>query len=241
MAGRWESGWGSGVRGALKLLGGSRMPGAPARAGSGRMHGISHSRSWRPACEAFIQLAVSSCPGLLELGGWGSYSDASPLSGGGKPSLIVQLAVTKPVASRKWGQGGPWAAGIGEPCPTGGPDLLLSLVSTPQGDVGATGPAGAPGPKGEKGDTVSEGLLTMVSVWGPLSTGMGGLPATLAPPHTTPPPAPGILCSRALHPLAPMAQIQSRWAPATGLGCSLHELPDCAVSLLTSENLILLH
>lgn len=153
---------------------------------------------------------------------------------------MVQLAVTKPVASRKWGQGGPWAAGIGEPCPTGGPDLLLSLVSTPQGDVGATGPAGAPGPKGEKGDTVSEGLLTMVSVWGPLSTGMGGLLATLAPPRTTPPPAPGTLCSRALHPLAPMAQIQSRWAPATGLGCSLHELPDCAVSLLTSENLILL-
>lgn len=193
------------------------------RAGSGRMRGISHSHSRRPACEAFIQLAVSSCPGLLELGGWGSYSDASPLSGGGKPGLMVQLAVTKPVASRKWGQGGPWAAGVGEPCPTGGPDPLLSLVSAPQGDMGATGPAGAPGPKGEKGDTVSEGLSTMASVRGPLSPGMGGPPGHSGPTphHSTPNPWNPVL-RLALHLLASTAQIQSRWALATGLGSSLH-------------------
>ena len=34
-----------------------------------------------------------------------------------------------------------------------------SLVSTLQGDMGATGLLGAPGPKGEKGDTVSIGLV----------------------------------------------------------------------------------
>ena len=135
----------------------------------------------------FHPLAVSSCPGLLELGGWGSYSDASPLSGGGKPALMVQLAVIKPVGSRKWGQGGLWAASVGEPCPTGGTDPLLSLVSAPQGDMGATGPAGAPGPKGEKGDTVSEGLSTMASVRDPSPRAWGCLPATLASPHPQPP------------------------------------------------------
>ena len=53
--------------------------------------------------------------------------------------------------------------------------------------------------------------------------GHGGLPAAVASPRTTPPPTPGILCSRwELHLLAPMAQIQSRWAPAIGLGSRLH-------------------
>ena len=78
-------------------------------------------------------------------------------------------------------------ASAGEPCPTGGPDPLLSLVSAPQGDMGATGPAGAPGPKGEKGDTVSEGLSTMASVGDPSPWAWGCLPATLASPRTTPP------------------------------------------------------
>ena len=100
---------------------------------------------------------------------------------------MVQLAVIKPVGSRKWGQGGLWAASVGEPCPTGGTDPLLSLVSAPQGDMGATGPAGAPGPKGEKGDTVSEGLSTMASVRDPSPRAWGCLPATLASPHPQPP------------------------------------------------------
>ena len=65
--------------------------------------------------------------------------------------------------------------------------VLLSLVSAPQGDMGATGPAGAPGPKGEKGDTVSEGLSTMASVGDPSPWAWGCLPATLASPRTTPP------------------------------------------------------
>ena len=70
-----------------------------------------------------------------------------------------------------------------------GPDLVLSLVSTPQGDAGATGPVGAPGPKGEKGDTVSGGLSTTAregdpSPWARGSPGLCGL----TPHHPTPNP-----------------------------------------------------
>lgn len=44
-----------------------------------------------------------------------------------------------------------------------------SLVSTPQGDMGATGLVGAPGPKGEKGDVVSnKPPLCMASVGDPV-------------------------------------------------------------------------
>lgn len=70
-----------------------------------------------------------------------------------------------------------------------GPDLVLSLVSTPQGDVGATGPVGAPGPKGEKGDMVSGGLFTTAREGSPLH-GHGGPPdcCGLTPHHPTPNP-----------------------------------------------------
>lgn len=47
--------------------------------------------------------------------------------------------------------------------PVAGCTQCSSPVSTPQGDMGATGPIGAPGPKGEKGDLVSEGLLLCMS------------------------------------------------------------------------------
>lgn len=76
---------------------------------------------------------------------------------------------------------GNWGAvGCGQPAlgsPEAGITRCLSLVSTPQGDMGATGPVGAPGPRGEKGDSVSDwggrripGTWSALAPWWALGT-----------------------------------------------------------------------
>lgn len=160
------------------------MPGGPTLAGSSKIRKSCRSRSQGQACDSptcFPQ--VSFVPGIRSL---------RKLLRGFFPLRGREAWPHGAVGNDKIGcfqkTGARWA--MGSWCGRGwseDPTQRSSLISTPQGDMGAAGPAGAPGPKGEKGDTVSEGPSAWPVGGGPLCMGTGGLPAAPASPCTTPP------------------------------------------------------